>query len=233
MVSPTGWKALLRETGAVLAAILVAFGLDAWWEGQVQRSEALEALAAVRTELTANLAQLDSVIEGNGAALEGLARYIALTPADIDTLPDEELRALLGGMEIKTVTPELGALNAFLAGGYLPELESNETRSGLAGLPAAFGDLGEEDRVIQDGGWDLLLSVFETQDPAGALRVLTGTESDPERLRAFLRTSRSSETATAGWASIVVIAGMYQQELPIVRARVEAARALVDLEFER
>ncbi|MEE4330637.1 MAG: hypothetical protein V2J10_07200 [Wenzhouxiangella sp.] len=56
------FAALVREALAVLAAILAAFALDAWWDDRVERNAMYEALQTVAMEVERNLVELDSTI---------------------------------------------------------------------------------------------------------------------------------------------------------------------------
>ena len=76
--------ALIREAFAVLAAILVAFALDAWWDERVGHAEMLEALDAVEVEIERNLVLIDSTLTFNSSRGELIGRMLQMDPSAID-----------------------------------------------------------------------------------------------------------------------------------------------------
>ena len=82
------WGAFFREAFAVLAAILVAFALDAWWDERVEQREMLAALEAVSIEVRENIQLADSIIQWNLEIFEVNNRLAQMTPATMAALSD-------------------------------------------------------------------------------------------------------------------------------------------------
>ena len=80
---PTQFRTFLREAFAVLAAILIAFGLDAAWEAQTERRATLEALRAVLEEFEVVRSQLSEAIEANRVGVAGKDEVLSLNPGDL------------------------------------------------------------------------------------------------------------------------------------------------------
>lgn len=142
------FTALVREALAVLAAILAAFALDAWWDDRVERGAMFEALQTVAMEVERNLAALDSTIEYNEDQVLLARRALGMSMEELDALADEGVRVFRDMPNYELLTLELGAITAFIEGGFLPVVDL-ELRALLAGLPRLQTELDEEGGVMQ------------------------------------------------------------------------------------
>lgn len=143
------FAALVREALAVLAAILAAFALDAWWEGRVERNSMYEALQTVAMEVERNLAELDSTIEYNDDRVLLARRALGMSMQELDAVTDADIQIFMNMPNYQLLTLELGAITAFIEGGFLPVVEDLELRALLAGLPRHQLELDEEAGVVQ------------------------------------------------------------------------------------
>jgi hypothetical protein len=64
------WKPILVEGAAVVASILLAFAIDAWWDSVKAQNETQEILNAVRLEMDLNLAGLRESTDHNVRIVE-------------------------------------------------------------------------------------------------------------------------------------------------------------------
>ncbi|MDX1396815.1 MAG: hypothetical protein R3195_20745 [Gemmatimonadota bacterium] len=135
---------IVREAVAVLAAILVAFGLDAWWESRVERASMLDALEAVAVEIGRNVTQLDSAVALNRRQIEVAQALARATEAEIAGLTPEEVGRYSRFPEHEILTLESGALTAFIQGGFLQAMSDGELRAVVAGIATVQDELDEE-----------------------------------------------------------------------------------------
>jgi hypothetical protein len=83
------WKRLTAEAIAIVASILLAFWIDAWWEQRVETNLAIEHLQAFEIELIANTERLDAAIQKVNSGLRHLnAAMTILADPDIEHLPE-------------------------------------------------------------------------------------------------------------------------------------------------
>ncbi len=61
--SDISWNRILVEGVAIVASILIAFAIDAWWDLRGQEEEAQAYLTALETELRANRQIIDRDLE--------------------------------------------------------------------------------------------------------------------------------------------------------------------------
>jgi hypothetical protein len=211
-------SAVIREAIAVLAAILAAFALDAWWDQRVEEREMREALSAVSVEIRRNLDLINRAMAYNSSQQELLAEAVALSEAEIQRLDAVQLARFGNVPNFNIVTLELGAITAFIQGGYLTVLEDIDLRADLAGLPRLQKEMDEEAEVILGQGNDFN-RLFANAMPIEAVRALYPLD-DPEVNRGMLLAFQQDELLLR---SIVqrnfFINFLYASELTASRAR--------------
>jgi len=140
------WARIVLEGAVIVASILLAFALDAWWDARSQRADLLEDLASVTEEVQANRDAL---------ALETLFHETAVSSIDdlvarIDTageaawltLPDTIVSFAIVFPPIVDVST--GALDALVVNGDLARVRD-------ARLQRILGDLGAQFADVVDG----------------------------------------------------------------------------------
>jgi hypothetical protein len=145
----------LRAVGeglVILLSILLAFGIDAWWDERGVRLEVQRELQNVAGELGANreritqsLAFLDRISEGT---TDLLGRLDARPDESVIMVPDTV--AWLG--QSVPVSPDLsfGALDALVSSGRLAFVADPVARAGLSQLRGRIGDAEEGQlRLVQ------------------------------------------------------------------------------------
>jgi len=220
------WTALFREAIAVLAAILVAFALDAWWEERQERQMMLEALDAVAVELERNVAELTSALEYNEGRAALVGEVAAMSVDQVQALDGAGLLHFSDLPNYQIATLELGAATAFIEGGFLSVLDNRELRSEVAGLPRLQIELDEEASVVLEQSARLNVRVLEAipldafQSPGGA--------NSPEATRALLRTTVTDEGALRLFLGRTFFLNvLYAGELQRTRDRLEEVRVRI------
>ena len=80
------WKPITVEALAIVASILLAFGIDAWWEDRQQRASDVEHLQGVLNELHSHRVLLDEAIESHRRTVDlGYELFELLASEQIDT----------------------------------------------------------------------------------------------------------------------------------------------------
>jgi hypothetical protein len=213
--------ALVREALAVLAAILVAFALDAWWDARVERGSMLDALDAVAVEVERNLVRLDEAMAYNAGRSERVNAMASLSLADVEAMSHEQLGTFADLPNYSLATLELGAVTAFIEGGFLAILDERELRAELAGLPRLQVELDEEASVVLSAS-ERMNEVLVALTPMEEFLAPEGPNS-PAVTRNILRTFTSTEEARrALLARTFFLTYLYGGELRATRERLEA-----------
>ena len=53
------WKRITVEAAAIVASILLAFSIDAWWQERIERGDESEQLDRMRAEFSQNIERID------------------------------------------------------------------------------------------------------------------------------------------------------------------------------
>ena len=144
------WKRLFVEGAAIVASILLAFAIDAWWQDRQDRAEELRLLRALKAEFQLNAQGLPSFVRSHtivaasaGALIEGLRK------ADQDRL------AVVRDSDVLQVTvhgsfdPSSGAFDAMLQSGTLRFIQNPAVRQKLAEWPAIVKDATENEHQLR------------------------------------------------------------------------------------
>jgi len=136
----------------VVASILVAFSLDAWWADRQLEQETMEDLAIVEFELAENirLVQVTMDIMNNVvAANRTLIRELMAQPESA-TVDIDDTTLFWGLFSNPTLDPSLGGTDAWIAAGRLGGLDSPMLRQRLASVRGKVGDVVEEQRIARE-----------------------------------------------------------------------------------
>ena len=90
------WGRILLESLAVVASILLAFAIDAWWDQRAERSQRREVVAALLQQAQQNQARLDSMVAYHEYARD--ATEVLLEAATGGAIPSDSMDVILYGI---------------------------------------------------------------------------------------------------------------------------------------
>ena len=159
------WLRVFVEGVVIVVSILLAFGIEAWWDGVQEREEVRRDLVNVAQELTENRERVLIEIEwmerlsaGSAAIVEILESAQASGEASLpDTL------SFLGTTNPSTLNASLGALDALIASGRLARIEDPRLRRGLAGLRDQIEDATETQLTLLDDTRTYLMPLLDAE----------------------------------------------------------------------
>jgi len=140
------------EGVVIVGSILLAFGLQAWWDGVQEREQERDALERLDVEFAA----VDSVLvewqanhHGVGEASEELLAHTG--PGGSDALSRDSIAALIWTMTaVWTLDPPRATLSSLESSGRLGTLLSQDLLAQLASWQALLADLqGDEESVAK------------------------------------------------------------------------------------
>ena len=143
---------LLLEGFVVVASILIAFGLDAWWAGIQLRQEVAEELDGIDRELAENVALIQFQADMMRRKVAATAAITEMGDAEnmpeTITVPDTLLWLAID--PTPTLNASLGSIDAIIASGRLQAIELPALRVRLAGLRGVIEDAVEEQLMARD-----------------------------------------------------------------------------------
>jgi hypothetical protein len=133
-------------------------------------------------------------------------------------VPDSELARFENLPNYYIVTLEMGAVTAFIQGGFLAILEDRDLRASIASIPRLDAELAEEAAVVTSAS-DRLNSSVLNEVPVQDL--VLGAGSQTPSPRAILESFRSEETQRALGARTFFLNYLYGSELKATRTRLD------------
>jgi hypothetical protein len=133
-VGPATW--LFLQALSVVASILLAFAIDAWWDARTEGAEKNALLTALRAELVEQRDALDQELVYQHASRDNSKRLLAACAAgryeDTDRTLDHRLADLTW---FSSVTVASGVLDGLLRGGRVAAVENDTLRRALSDWP--------------------------------------------------------------------------------------------------
>jgi len=224
------WRRLIVESLAVVLSILLAFSIDAWWDGHKERLRErdlllglLEDFEASRAGLEARLALARRMAHGTHQLLELVDNGAASSAMEV---PDSLILAVLGG---PTYEPDTNTLDAAVASGEIDLISDQELRAELATWRRTLADTGEDEREVRRITNEQLVPILARSmslrtymdrvlawsggDPYGAGRLIGHGDDGPVRSTASLQVSTDLVGALAIRKFYVVFAAADLEDL--------------------
>lgn len=133
----------LTEALAIIASILVAFAIDAWWDGEQAQRRAGAQVEALRSEFQTINLELGRAADELETALDATRRLAArVSPRPVWLPADSMGMLLLQSLTVNSVEMPSGALSALLASGELSQLGDPALQRSLAGWPSSASLIG-------------------------------------------------------------------------------------------
>jgi hypothetical protein len=139
-------RAAARESVVIIASILIAFSIDAWWDTHADTVQSEALLSALADDMDGTRAELERVRTMHAGISESSARIMRWAQSD-DPLAacqaEEDPYAFL--LAHPTIDPPLGALQAILGSGRADLIEDRALLRELTRFAAVVSDLEREE----------------------------------------------------------------------------------------
>ncbi|MGY8800131.1 MAG: hypothetical protein ACKVG4_15295 [Longimicrobiales bacterium] len=135
------WARVFVEGAVIVASILFAFGIEAWWAGKQAKSEQLELLQALEAEFEAageELGRAGTVHVNRQRAADQLIQIMEEGPPFPE--PDSVWVLVEAAHRRTTTDPPGGVLASALGSGRLADVGQVKLRSALAAWPRSLLD---------------------------------------------------------------------------------------------
>ncbi len=198
MTSSLPWKRIFAESTAIIASILIAFAIDAWWDGRRERAELRGLLEGLHAEFVENRRLIAEAESSTAEMREWLLHFHTSSPDVAASIPaaDTYQQVYLPLVRGWDVTLSTGLLDASVSSGKLALIPSLQTRAALAAFAAAYEDLEDFVRQLTELGARAATVMGEFP----GVRRMRDTPTpiiDPATLRALHADARLSGLASA------------------------------------
>ena len=143
------WKRLAAEAAAIVASILLAFWIDAWWDGRKDTLEEHEILVGLKAEFVDLRSRLDQWANLNREGMAVLEKYLSDSVTGMDS---ESIEWVFAYAYLINVLDQGGALDALLASGRLERITDRDIRVLLEKWPDWLEDIHTNDLSFRDYG---------------------------------------------------------------------------------
>ena len=133
-ISEIPWPRVFAESAAIVISILLAFGIQAWWEERLERIDETEQLARLHFEFTKNIERIDARV-WESEILDACIEVFDLIEAtqrrggaEIE-VPESTVRRLL---TVPTFDADTPILNGLIRSGRLEIIEDGRILAPLA-----------------------------------------------------------------------------------------------------
>lgn len=143
-------RRLIIESLAVVLSILLAFSIDAWWDGHKERRRERDLFLGLLEDFEASRAGLEARLTLARRMAQGTSLLLELVDTGAGTrameVPDSLVLAVLGG---PTYEPDTNTLDAAVASGEIDLITNQELRAELATWRRTLADTGEDEREVR------------------------------------------------------------------------------------
>src|SRR5262245_9529101 len=143
------WRGALVEGFAVLAGVLMAFAIDAWWDSRSDRVREAQYVAAIKAELLGNRQAVNDHIQQMLSDIKDVSHYLnTVVAANAQTVSDSAIHAMVWNVgPYYAFVPARAAFDDLIASGGLQLIRSDTLRRAIA----AYGQALTRDAVLQEG----------------------------------------------------------------------------------
>jgi len=152
----------LAEGAVIVASILLAFVIDAGWQGSQDREETREMLAAVRTELVTSIESLEHAAARYSEYVDAASQLLTLTGPDADI---ERIEAAARPIGILMVPAGIrlpdAAMATLISSGRLARLDDAQLRQALSGWRETISGMAGTAQITREAwtgrAWPVIL----------------------------------------------------------------------------
>ncbi len=147
MTKQIPWLCVFVEGVVIVGSILLAFGIQAWWDGLQEREEEREVLIGLEAEFVDLEARLQRLTALNRRKAQLVEQFLSDSVPKLDALAvDSVFRA----STVVNVLDQGGALDALLSSGRLELIRDRDIRLRLAKWPDWLEDIHTNDLSARD-----------------------------------------------------------------------------------
>jgi len=173
------WLRVFVEGVVIVGSILLAFGLQAWWEGKEEAKNERQQIAALAADFSQNIDLLtvrQARIDRSARLLTHLRDMLRASPdGSRITVPDSLLNEL---RYVGTIDPVRGTLDAMIGSGRLDQLSDSALRSALTDWQRLVSDVRTDQVVGLEYLARELIPFLATQGDLSHTLDLTATPSE-------------------------------------------------------
>lgn len=224
------WNRLAAEGFVVVASILLAFAIDAWWDGHLEDRREDRQLAAMREDFFASSVAIVEVLESIEQHANGVDELISMLKSaegESVQVPGHLLGYAIGW---RTSDVSTSTLDTLIASGDLNQLENEDLRRDLAGFPAFLLNLTEDELMAMEFA-ESIMATFMAREGLAETAYSNRPGLDWPNASKFANVTPSAEFIGLLTARRVHF-NFSLRQLPLIKTYLEDLIAQIDAELE-
>jgi len=160
------WLRVFVEGVVIVGSILLAFGIDAWWDTRQEREEEQQILRGLQADFEANLQQLNEMIEAHMEFNRALIALESKADEELLAVPADSVDGYIRAITVAgTFNARDGTLDGVLASGNLDLIRMASLRDVLVAWKNMVEDGEEEATELREAGGLALQRMGEMGGP--------------------------------------------------------------------
>ena len=191
---------LFWECLVIVAGILIAFAIDAWWEESEEQRDTDNLLGAFVVELQGNVETVRSRLKFRQAKKKSISELLESSRLVSDPGAVGKINALLSDLVYWGITNfDEGASRSLVQSGSLAWIEDDALRAKVVGWPDEYLDINRIERQEYDRVQSVLMPILISRSNYSAIHNASrGRPGDPDFLPPF-DTKISSVDSRSNW----------------------------------
>jgi hypothetical protein len=132
----SAWSWVLAETGVVVVGILIAFGLNSWWEGRSALDREQAHLSALHSDFERNVERLDALARTQDRVSRASGDLLLIARGHSSASPDSVDRLMSEVFNSDQFDPVMGAYENLVNSGGLAQIRDPDLQATLASFAA-------------------------------------------------------------------------------------------------
>ena len=154
------WKRVGIEATAVVASILIAFSIDAWWDDLQEQRRAHSTVKSLQAGFSSSLNLIDANLIEVQASLVTVQRFLKMNPEGAAAIPPGERYSILDAIwRPRTLDLNNHLLVAILESEGLETLDSSELQEAIALWRDSVEELNEARAKLAGNQPDIILAL--------------------------------------------------------------------------
>lgn len=130
------WSWVLAETGIVVVGILIAFGLNSWWEGRTASDRERAHLSALHSDFERNVERLEALAMTQDRVSRASGDLLLIARARASASPDSADHLMSEVFNSDQFDPVMGAYENLVNSGGLAQIRDSDLQAALASFAA-------------------------------------------------------------------------------------------------
>ena len=159
------WKRTGVEALAIVASILLAFAVDAWWEFRNEREAEQEVLANLLIEFERNRVEISRTLTTLTDIQEAAKQLLTFGGQSLTGDDNAVIRQEINKLGYFTFGPQSGALESLMSAGQLNLILNTELRTRLAAWPGLVKEYKEDEEELDYVVYRVLFPALDAINP--------------------------------------------------------------------